>query len=78
MRLFVAVEIAAALAGRIAAAGDELNRRALACAPQARITWVPADRLHLTMRFIGEVEPDQLAEISAALAPPLVSLRCLS
>ena len=73
MRLFGAVEITPALAGRIAAAGDELKRRALACAPQARITWIPADRLHLTMRFIGEIEPDRLAEVSAALAPALVT-----
>ena len=73
MRLFVAVEIAPALAGRIADAGDELKRRALACAPQARITWIPADRLHVTLRFIGEVEPDRLAEISAALAPPVIA-----
>ena len=71
MRLFIAVAIDPAVASALAAVGDELQHRASACAPRARIAWIPADRLHVTLRFIGEVEPDGLAAINAVLAPPV-------
>ncbi len=71
MRLFVAVEIGETLAARAAELSRELRRRAGDAAPHARITWVPADRLHLTVRFIGEVEDERGEAVSAALQPPL-------
>jgi 2'-5' RNA ligase len=40
-------------------------------APRARVTWVAPERLHVTVRFIGEVDEQQIASISAALAPRL-------
>ena len=71
MRLFVAVEIGDTLAARAAELSRELRRRAGDAAPRARITWVPADRLHLTVRFIGEVEDERGEAVSTALQPPL-------
>jgi 2'-5' RNA ligase len=71
VRLFVAAEIGEALAAHAAELTRELQRRAADAAPEARITWVPADRLHLTIRFIGEVDEDRAIVISNALAPPL-------
>jgi 2'-5' RNA ligase len=69
VRLFVAVEIGEALAARAATLSRELQRRAEAAAPHARITWVPADRLHLTLRFIGEVDDMAAAAVGQALTP---------
>lgn len=71
MRLFVAVEIDAALARELVRAAGELRRRVEARAPRARVTWVAADRLHFTVRFIGEVDDDRVPAIVAALAAPL-------
>lgn len=63
----MAVEIGEALAGRAAALSAELRLRASAAAPDAKITWVPADRLHLTVRFIGEVDGRQAPAVCEAL-----------
>jgi 2'-5' RNA ligase len=63
VRLFVAVEIPEAVrqaVGRRVAAG----RREL---PAAR--WVHPDNLHLTLAFLGEVEPASVAGLDAALRP---------
>jgi 2'-5' RNA ligase len=59
MRLFVAVEIAPAVAAAADALIDRLRARAVRLAPRSRITWVTADRLHLTVRFIGHVDADR-------------------
>lgn len=71
MRLFVAVEIDPDVARRISELSDELRRRVTAFARRARITWIPAERLHLTLRFIGEVDEGKAAAIGAALEPKL-------
>lgn len=70
MRLFVAVEIEPGVVEALAAGADELRRRA-ARATRARITWVASDRLHITVRFIGEVDERQAHAIAAALAPAM-------
>jgi 2'-5' RNA ligase len=70
LRLFVAVEIGetvAAEAGRIAA---ELRRR-ITGEDRAKITWVSPDRMHVTLRFIGEVDEGAAARIIEALTPPI-------
>ena len=71
MRLFVAVEIAPQVT---AAAGDlaaDLRARAARLAPHARLTWIPPDRMHLTVRFIGEADAARADAIRNALMPPL-------
>lgn len=64
MRLFVAIELPPSLCETLAALAIGL--------PGAR--WVEADNMHLTLRFIGEVNPaeaeDLDAELSALRAPP--------
>jgi 2'-5' RNA ligase len=70
VRLFVAVEIEPRVIESISSVSDELRRRS-ARAPRARITWVPSDRLHVTVRFIGQVELGRTDAITAALAPDL-------
>ena len=70
MRLFVAVEIGELLSQHVADVSRELQRRAAEAAPHAKVTWVPPDRMHLTIRFIGEVDDDKAALVREALAPP--------
>lgn len=57
VRLFVAIEIPQQIK-------DDLTRftKEVPCA-----RWVPAEQNHLTLRFIGEVEPKDLAAIRQAL-----------
>ena len=71
MRLFVAVELDSTVAQKIADFSDELRRKAMSLAPGARMTWVGPEQLHVTVRFIGEVDATQAAAIAAALQPEL-------
>lgn len=71
MRLFVAVEIDASTRGELDRVQARLRRRVEASAPRARLTWVAVDRLHVTLRFIGEVSAGQADAIGGALAPPI-------
>ena len=57
IRLFVAIELPADLRRRMASLGVGIGR--------AR--WVAEDNLHLTLRFIGEVQDDHLDDIATAL-----------
>jgi RNA 2',3'-cyclic 3'-phosphodiesterase len=71
VRLFLAIEIEEPVVERVVQLGDELRRRVERLAPNARLTWIPRERMHLTVRFIGEVEESRSDEIRAGLAPPL-------
>ena len=71
MRLFVAVEIDASLARELARVAGELRARVESRAALARLTWVAADRMHFTVRFIGEVDESRASTIATALASPL-------
>ena len=71
MRIFVAVECGEEIAGNAAAAIARLRAHVAERAPAARLTWAAPERLHLTVRFIGEVAPATAETIAAALAPPL-------
>ena len=72
MRLFFAVELDEALrraAGRIAA---DLSR-ALAGDGRADISWVRADTMHLTVRFLGETPEARVPPLIEAFTPPLAT-----
>lgn len=58
MRLFVAVVPPEPIRRQLASLRDDI--------PRAR--WVPAERLHLTLRFLGEVAEADLPGLEAALA----------
>jgi 2'-5' RNA ligase len=70
VRLFVAVELDDAL--RQAAIAEIADLRAIVArdAPRARVTWLSAERLHLTLAFIGHVDVARLPDIQEALRPP--------
>lgn len=71
MRAFVAFELPEAVRREAARRAGALRDRL----PAAR--WVRPEAIHLTLRFLGEVEPEQLARLSGPLAaafdaaPPL-------
>jgi len=50
---------------------DDLKRRTERVVSRARVTWVKSEQLHLTVRFIGHVDPALGEKIRAALAAPL-------
>jgi 2'-5' RNA ligase len=70
VRLFVAVELpppCVAVAGDVS---DALRERVTRLAPNAQVTWVPPERMHLTLRFLGEVTADHAALIATGLSAP--------
>jgi 2'-5' RNA ligase len=66
-RLFVAVDIDDETRAQVAAIAAD----AAALAP-ARMTWVRADRLHLTLEFFGEADPAAERQILSAFADPFL------
>jgi 2'-5' RNA ligase len=71
VRLFVAVDVGPEVADAFARVSGELRARAATLAPRARMTWVAADRAHITVRFIGHVDDRKAQAIRDALAPPI-------
>lgn len=71
MRLFVAAALDPAVTAGAAALSDELRRRAARLSPAARITWIPEERLHVTVRFIGNADDARAEAISEVLRAPL-------
>jgi 2'-5' RNA ligase len=70
-RLFVAVDLDARTRAEIAEVSLAL-RSSLASGPsRARVTWVHADRLHLTLEFLGEVDEGTEQRARLALLEPL-------
>ena len=71
MRLFVAIEISEAVAANTLSLITRLESTASGLAPKSRIAWVPSDRLHITVQFIGHVDVAKADAIRAALSAPL-------
>lgn len=71
MRLFVGVETGPAVADAAAALIAHLRGRAESLAPRSRITWVTPERLHITVRFIGQADEEKTRDIQAVLRPPM-------
>jgi len=55
--------------GRVVIDGADVS--ATPPAKRAKVTWIPADRMHLTIRFIGEVDDDQASMVREVLEDPL-------
>jgi RNA 2',3'-cyclic 3'-phosphodiesterase len=67
MRLFVALEIPSAVRDNLAALISDL-RAADASSLKNRARWVRPENLHVTLKFIGNVDAGKLDAIRAALA----------
>ena len=64
IRVFCAVELPAEIRAAVAAHAARLRREF----PDARASWVRAEGLHITLKFIGEVEAARVAALSRAAA----------
>lgn len=62
MRTFIAIELPEPVKEALGALSRRLQR------PGERVTWVPADRIHLTLRFLGELDEEAIAKLSAILS----------
>lgn len=71
MRIFVGVELPESMRRQAAAAAEALRSAVTRAARAARIRWVEAAGLHVTLWFIGEVSDERAAAVRAVLAPPI-------
>jgi RNA 2',3'-cyclic 3'-phosphodiesterase len=71
LRLFTAIELGDDVCANAGTLVDTLRRRASHSAPDARVTWVAPERMHLTLRFIGEVDDSKAEAIVSALREPI-------
>ena len=65
LRLFFAVELPAEVRSRVARYAEGLRARAPA---DVRASWERAEKLHLTLKFIGEVEAERAEGLKIAAA----------
>jgi len=72
LRLFVACELPPEMKDGLAALQDALRGRG---APPVR--WVRPEGIHLTLKFLGAVPAQRVADICAALAPTVEGIRPL-
>jgi RNA 2',3'-cyclic 3'-phosphodiesterase len=63
MRLFVALTVPEAVKEAIVKAQAELRR----AAPEGQVRWSRRDQLHVTLRFLGDVEPGRVGALTEAL-----------
>lgn len=63
MRAFIAFELPESMLAALTAVSAELQRSL----PTTALRWVPVSNLHLTLKFLGEVEPSRVAAIAEVL-----------
>jgi len=61
-RVFCALELPAGLRERAAGRAARLRE----AFPHVRAAWERPEKLHLTLKFVGEIEPSRVADLSAA------------
>jgi 2'-5' RNA ligase len=71
MRLFVAIEMNRSVEEAAREVIDDLRRRVARLAPRARVTWSAPERIHVTVRFIGEAGEARAQNIRASLGPTI-------
>ena len=68
MRVFVAVELAPTSQEAVGTFISSLRRHAAFSG--ASVKWVATSNLHITLRFLGEVPPNRLADVGAVVEAP--------
>ncbi len=70
MRLFVAIDLPAAWKDALAEQQERMRRTIVTemSAGSLKIRWVRPEGIHLTLKFLGEVEPERVEGIREALA----------
>ena len=70
-RVFVAVDVGDAVRREAARVVSALQMKLEAAKTPPKISWVKPAALHVTIRFLGEVEPAEVERITPLLAPPI-------
>ena len=71
MRVFVAVDIGDAVRREAARVVSALAMKLEAAKTPPKVVWVKPAALHVTIKFLGEVEPDDVERLKRLLAPPI-------
>ena len=69
MRLFIAVDLDEPVRAAAARLVKRLAKALAAARPAADVRWVEADRMHLTLRFLGEVAEPMATALQTAFTP---------
>lgn len=72
MRVFVAVDVGDAVRREAARVVSALQMKLEAAKTPPKVVWVKPAALHVTIRFLGEVEPAEVDRITPLLAPPIL------
>jgi len=71
VRVFVAVDVGDAVRREAARVVSALQIKLEAAKTPPKVVWVKPAALHVTIRFLGEVEPAEVERITPLLAPPI-------
>jgi 2'-5' RNA ligase len=71
-RVFVAVDVGDAVRREAARVVSALQMKLEAAKTPPKVVWVKPAALHVTIRFLGEVEPAEVERITPLLAPPIL------
>jgi 2'-5' RNA ligase len=71
MRTFIAVDFPTELLTKIEAISAFFKTKT----PEKALKWVETDKLHLTLKFIGEINPTQVEQVKTILAKSLTGQR---
>jgi RNA 2',3'-cyclic 3'-phosphodiesterase len=69
IRSFIAVDIPSLLRERFAVLQDELRQT------RADVKWTRPEGIHLTLKFLGSVSPEDLDKIGSAVAPAVLETK---
>lgn len=71
MRLFLAIALNDAVRAACAGVAEDLERRLARAGARRAVKWVERENLHVTLRFLGEVEEPRVAPLLERLSAPL-------
>ena len=69
--MFVAIDIGDAVRREAARVISALTMKLEAVKTPPKVAWVKPAALHVTIKFLGEVEPDEVERLKPLLAPPI-------
>jgi RNA 2',3'-cyclic 3'-phosphodiesterase len=70
VRIFVAVEIDEVVRRKAAAVSAGLRAALEQSRDRRSVAWIAPANLHLTLQFLGEIDPSRAKEVAGRLAPP--------
>ena len=71
MRVFVAVDVGDAVRREVTRVVSTLTGKLEAVKTPPKVVWVKPAALHVTVRFLGEIEPADVERLQEVLAPPI-------